>query len=688
MQLFASLAKCVVSQVLIQPRESLPPPSHDTQEQQNERDDVAVRAVVGRKPAPDIVIPDATALDHFGRKACFSRIYAIPGTRTGMMLASRYRSSGLKAGLNGCHSGETSSAIEHRSNRRPTAITRTSRCKLIYQLTALLMAATILAFSPCAAMGQDQQQPLRFLGNKAIPPFVSLQDGKPVGVVVDLAYVLAAKAGLSIIVEATDWSTAQSEVLHGKADALVQINPNPQREQIYDFSNQVLESRFQIFRKATRTDIQSLASLHGMKVGVENGGFPAQKLGGDSGVELVLVPGWKAAFILLNAGQVDAVIVDRWVGAYVLAVNRIEGITIVDPPVAQSYSRFAVAKGNKALLDKINSGLRSIQQDGTYQAIMDKWQPLNVVYITSQFMHKLAIYGFVACGAVVAGVSTLIFIASQRKRLLATLEQRIAERTQELEAHKASLEDAVNARTQELARSNERLVAVNDELESFSYSVSHDLRTPLRAIDGFSQLLLEEQASGLSQEGMRLLNVIRTHTGKMNQLINDILAFSRAGRIELKRTNVDMAEIARTAYGELTIGTAEPGVEFRIGPLPRVPADAAMMKQVFANLLGNAIKYSAPNPSALIEVEGHIEGEEAVYVVKDDGVGFDMKYAGKLFGVFQRLHGSDEFPGTGIGLSIVKRIVTRHGGRVWAEGKVGHGATFGFALPLHEVAGA
>ena len=567
------------------------------------------------------------------------------------------------------------------------AIARTARCELIYNLILLLMAATIVAFTSCAAAGQDQKQPLRFLGNRAIPPFVSLQDGKPVGIAVDLAYALADKAGLSVKVEAMDWPTAQSEVLHGKADALLQINPNPQREQVYDFSDPLLESRFQIFRNAARTDIQSLQSLRGMKVGVESGGFPAQQLAGDP-FQLVLVPSWKAAFILLNAGQVDAVIVDRWVGEYELAVNRFEGITVVDTPVSVSYSRIAVAEGNKGLLDKINSGLRAIRQDGTYQRIIDKWRPMRVIYVTNQFVDNLIFYAIVSGGAVIVGVSMIMFNASRRKKLLATLEQRIKERNRELEEHKSSLEEMVKARTHELAKSNEQLLAANDELESFSYSVSHDLRGPLRAIDGFSRILLDEEAEGLSQERLRLLNVIRTNTSKMSQLIDDILAFSRTGRVELKHTDVDMRGIAQTAYDELKANAPERCIEFRIGPLPGVAADLAMMKQVFVNLLDNAIKYSAPTARALIDVEGFIQGGKAVYVIKDNGVGFDMKYANKLFGVFQRLHGPTEFSGTGIGLSIVKRIITRHGGRIWAEGKVGQGAIFSFALPLQDVAAA
>lgn len=172
--------------------------------------------------------------------------------------------------------------------------------RIVSKLLLLVMAA--IAVAPCAAVDQDQKQPLRFLGNQAIAPFISLEHGKPAGIVVDLAHALADKAGLSIAVEAIDWPVAQSEVLQGKADALLQINPDPQREQAYDFSDTLLVSNFQIFRKATRTDIQSLQSLRGKKVGVESGGFPAQQLGAAGEFQLVAVPSWKAAFTLLRSG--------------------------------------------------------------------------------------------------------------------------------------------------------------------------------------------------------------------------------------------------------------------------------------------------------------------------------------------------------------------------------------------------
>jgi light-regulated signal transduction histidine kinase (bacteriophytochrome) len=242
------------------------------------------------------------------------------------------------------------------------------------------------------------------------------------------------------------------------------------------------------------------------------------------------------------------------------------------------------------------------------------------------------------------------------RQINATLEQRVHERTAQLEL-------------------------ANKDLEEFSYSVSHDLRTPLRAIDGFSRILLEDYSDKLDAEGQRVLNVVRDSTVKIARLIDDILAFSRVGRLEMKREPVDMAALVRSALAEeLAPVVAGRELAIDIGTLPGTHGDSAMLRRVWTNLLGNAIKYTAPKPGAVIEIAATAGAGETIYFVRDTGVGFDMQYADKLFGVFQRLHGM-EFPGTGIGLAIVKRIVTRHGGRVWAEGKVGDGAIFYFALP-------
>jgi PAS domain S-box-containing protein len=227
-------------------------------------------------------------------------------------------------------------------------------------------------------------------------------------------------------------------------------------------------------------------------------------------------------------------------------------------------------------------------------------------------------------------------------------------------------------------RYSAELEATNRELESFSYSVSHDLRAPLRAVDGYARMLEEDYQDRLDQEGRRLLGVVREASGRMGRLIDDLLAFSRLGRQAPARRPVDMAALV----GEVvTESRGESKAEVELAPLPAASADRTMLKQVWTNLIGNAFKYSGKREGARVEVGGREEPSELVYWVRDNGVGFDMRYADKLFGVFQRLHRAEEFPGTGVGLAIVQRVVARHGGRVWAEGRPGEGACFFFSLP-------
>lgn len=249
---------------------------------------------------------------------------------------------------------------------------------------------------------------------------------------------------------------------------------------------------------------------------------------------------------------------------------------------------------------------------------------------------------------------------------------------EQVQSYAAEMERRVAERTAQLETANR-------ELEAFSYSVSHDLRAPLRAVDGFARILLDEYRDKLDEEGRRLLHVIREGAAQMGQMINDILAFSRAGRFELNRSTVDMTALARGVAAELCPLEEGRTVNITVHDLPAAHGDPAMLRQVFANLIGNAVKFTAKKKAALIEVGAQPAERETVYYVRDNGAGFDMRYADRLFGVFQRLHSTEEFEGTGIGLAIVKRIIARHGGRVWAEGKVGKGATFYFTLPTREV---
>lgn len=221
----------------------------------------------------------------------------------------------------------------------------------------------------------------------------------------------------------------------------------------------------------------------------------------------------------------------------------------------------------------------------------------------------------------------------------------------------------------------------NKELESFSYSVSHDLRAPLRAIDGYSRMILRKQGEKFDEETRLRFNQIRESTRMMEQLINDILAFSRLGKQEIAVSRIDMGALAKEVWAALHATNADRQFDLRLDRLPFGMGDRVLITQVLTNLLSNAIKYSGTRDAPLVEMGGHTKESENVYYVKDNGVGFDMVYYHKLFGVFQRLHRADEFEGTGVGLAIVQRIINRHGGRVWAEGKVDEGATFYFTLP-------
>jgi PAS domain S-box-containing protein len=243
----------------------------------------------------------------------------------------------------------------------------------------------------------------------------------------------------------------------------------------------------------------------------------------------------------------------------------------------------------------------------------------------------------------------------------------------DLESSHKTLEQRVQDRTVELA-------AANEELEAFSYSVSHDLRAPLRAVNGFSRIVAEEHAAALGAEGKRYLQTIQTSAIEMGQLLDDLLAFSRMGRESMKVVDIDTRDLVDSAFATFQSVAQVRCIEFAVHDLPPCRGDLALLRQVWINLLSNALKYTRNCALTSITVGAESSGDTPVFFIRDNGVGFDMKYAGKLFGVFQRLHRSDEFEGTGVGLALVQRIIRRHGGRIWAEAQPNAGATFFFTL--------
>jgi PAS domain S-box-containing protein len=232
-----------------------------------------------------------------------------------------------------------------------------------------------------------------------------------------------------------------------------------------------------------------------------------------------------------------------------------------------------------------------------------------------------------------------------------------------------------------VARRTAQLEAANNELETFAYSIAHDLRAPLRAINGYATIISNGYTDAFDEEGRRLMSIILKESLRMDQLIENLLTLSRVGRAALKPVKLDMAAMVRSAFDGLVEQKKRAQIDLRIGEIPAATGDPSFIRQVWINLLSNAVKFTANTPAAAISVEGAVRGNELQYSVRDNGVGFDMSYAEKLFGVFQRLHSPHEFEGNGIGLAIVRRIVALHGGRVWAEGEKGKGAAFSFSLP-------
>jgi signal transduction histidine kinase len=296
------------------------------------------------------------------------------------------------------------------------------------------------------------------------------------------------------------------------------------------------------------------------------------------------------------------------------------------------------------------------------------------ILIVRQIVHPIQTMASTAQAISAGDLSRQVEIASRDE--LGVLANAFNSMTTQLRLLINSLERRVTERTAQLEASNK-------ELEAFTYSVSHDLRAPLRHIVGFIQLLQRREEGQLDETSLRYLNTIAESADRMGLLIDDLLAFSRTGRIEMQSRRVELGKLVRQVQQELLADVEDRRVTWQIDPLPSVQGDPVLLRQVWTNLLSNAIKFTAPRPEARIEIgalPSESESDTATLFIRDNGVGFDPRYAHKLFGVFQRLHQKEEFDGTGIGLATVKRIVERHGGKVWAESELGHGATFYMTL--------
>jgi signal transduction histidine kinase len=360
--------------------------------------------------------------------------------------------------------------------------------------------------------------------------------------------------------------------------------------------------------------------------------------------------------------------------------GAVEPLPAAPEPEGHRFGRGSLAVCRKIVLDREPIGTIYIRADlGELQArLLHYGLIIALVMLSSSFL------------ALVLSTQLQRFISAPILELTGIARAISSRRDYSVRARKHGedeigvLIDGFNDMLEQIERRTQQLEAANRDLEAFSYSVSHDLRVPLRAIDGFSLILLHEHAAQLDAETQRLLTVIRKSTQQMGQLIDDLLAFSRLGRKVPEKAEIDMAALARSVTDELLGLEKQRQVDVVIGALEPAQGDRALVRQVLVNLVANSLKFTRRRERAAVEIGSRRDGDGTVYFVRDNGEGFDMNYADKLFQVFQRLHARDEFEGTGVGLAIVKRIVERHGGRVWGEGRVNAGATFSFTLPPGE----
>ena len=516
------------------------------------------------------------------------------------------------------------------------------------------------------------------------------QNGDPDGFSVDLIKAVAEEMGLALKIHVDTWAPARNALKDGNIDVLPMMAYSKERDEQFDVSVPHTIAYDAFFTRKDAGRIRSLDDLRGKKIIVMKGDQAHDYLlsTGTIGPEqLIFINSLPDALRLLSSGKGDAALMPKLVGLIVVKNLKLSNLEL-SPIVIEAYNRpfsFAVTEGNQPLLERLSQGLSIVKTSDQYSNIYKKWfgalEPPGLSLKT-----VLKYIGVIILVFMVIGTVLLLWSFSLRRQVAfrtRSLEEEISERKQAEEALRESegkyrelsveLEQRVQKRT-------DQLEGANKELESFAYSVSHDLRAPLRGIDGFSQVLLEDYEEKLDEEGKDYLGRIRSGTQRMGHLIDDLLRLSRLTRSEMRHEPVNLSTLAENVSVALRESGSERKVTFDITPNLKAHGDRYLLGVAIENLFSNAWKFSSGHDQARIEfgVE-KLEGKNA-YFIRDDGVGFDMAYADKLFGAFQRLHGTTEFPGSGIGLATVQRIIHRHGGQIWAESKVGEGATFYFTL--------
>jgi signal transduction histidine kinase len=519
------------------------------------------------------------------------------------------------------------------------------------------------------------------IGITVIPPQILADGAGYKGLSIDYIRLLERKLGVRFkLVPYATWNQVIQAAKERRIDMIFAAQQTPERLQYLLFTEPYIELPNIIIVRKDRVGGTDLSEMNGWSVATSKGSAVQEYLK-ENFPDLVLRPvaDELAGLRMVSLGEADAMVVEVSRASYYIEKAGILNLRVAGDAGLLYQLRFAVRKDWPELRTILDRALASVTSEERRE-ISRRWI---IVGKRGIFANKALLNGLLIALVIVAAV--LIGVFAWNRALRRVVRQRTEQLQQELGERKRAEEkirDLYQELEQRVADRTAKLAAANKELEDISYSVSHDLRAPLRAIDGFSHIVLEDYGDKLDDEGKRMLQVVRDNASRMGQLIDGILEFLRIYRQEMMFSTIDMEKLAHSVVDTLQPAGGKPQIE--IAPLPPCIGDRAMLRQVWVNLLSNAIKFRRTDKLLMIKVGATVKDGETVYYVKDNGVGFDMQYADKLFGVFQRLHGAIEFEGTGIGLAIVKRIVTRHGGRIWAEGKVNQGATIYFALPSRE----
>jgi signal transduction histidine kinase len=531
-----------------------------------------------------------------------------------------------------------------------------------------------------------QKHPVVYWGiDPQWPPFSSFdRDGNLTGIDVDLIKLLAERTGLNLQLRRTEnWSETLEKARTGEIDVVGGIARTDERERLYKLAFTDVYCKFPT-AIITRKDLPFLTLLSELKS--KRIALPRDYATTETlkrlypEANLRITETEEESMLLVAAGRADATAVNLASAGYIvhmrgLANLKISGFTAVD-----FFLTLAVRNSAPELRSILEKGLATVNEREKEAIYANYIHPETRKEIDWKTWRRRAIY------ALVAGAAGLIGLFLWNRRMAQEIQRRkaaenaLVQARDKVEAHAHEL--ASHAREMEVL--NKDLAYANKDLESFSYSVSHDLKSPLRRVKGFADLLEKDAAARLDSAERGYLEVIKNESERMNKLIEGLLDFARIGHKEMQFETVDLERVVKGVIAGMKLENSEREILWEVHPLPGVDCDRELIKQVAENLIGNAVKFTRGRTPARIEIgvlPGNDGNEEVIFYVKDNGAGFDPAGASKLFKPFQRLHSEKEFEGTGIGLTNVQRIVQKHGGKVWAEGELDKGATFYFSLP-------